>query len=96
MLAPLAFLFLLLVAPSAGALAPGVTAAPGSTAEWHRAEHILMHTPGDELLLGVLHPEAALFETVFSVDDAAAEHRHYIAALRQNGVAVTTVKLTKP
>jgi arginine deiminase len=50
-----------------------------------------MHTPGDELFLGVLHPDAALFEKTFSIDRAAAEHRAYIRALEERGVDVTTV-----
>jgi arginine deiminase len=63
----------------------------GSAAEWYPARHILMHTPGDELFLGVLHPDAALFEKTFSIDGAAAEHQAYIRALEDRGVEVTRV-----
>ena len=39
---------------------------PGKTdyqrAEWDRARVILMHTPGQELFNGALHPSAALLE----------------------------------
>ena len=66
----------------------------GSAAEWYQAKHILMHTPGDELFLGVVHPAAALFERPFAVDKAAAEHREYISTLEHRGVKVTTVVAT--
>ena len=36
--------------------------------------HILMHTPGQELFNGVIHPLAGLFEDYFDVDKAAEEH----------------------
>ncbi|OQY13680.1 MAG: hypothetical protein B6I31_00595, partial [Desulfobacteraceae bacterium 4572_19] len=52
---------------------------------------ILMHTPQDEVFLGVLHPDAALFEKPFSIKKAGKEHRKYIDRLRQQGVAVYTV-----
>jgi arginine deiminase len=66
----------------------------GSAAEWYQAKHILMHTPGDELFLGVVHPAAALFERPFALDKAAAEHREYISTLEHRGVKVTTVVAT--
>ena len=47
-------------------------------AEWDKAEVILMHTPGQELFDGVIHPTAGLFEQYFDVDKAAEEHRAYI------------------
>ena len=31
----------------------------GQKAEWEHPKKILMHTPGDEVFMGVLHPEAA-------------------------------------
>ena len=31
-------------------------------AEWSQAGDILMHTPGQELFNGVIHPSAGLFE----------------------------------
>ena len=60
--------------------------------EWDYARAILMHTPGEELFDGVIHPYAGLFEYYFDVDKAAEEHRGYIAALENNGVEVYTVK----
>lgn len=49
--------------------------------EWDYAKAIIMHTPGEELFDGVIHPYAGLFEYYFDVDDAAQEHRGYIKAL---------------
>ncbi|MBQ7672002.1 MAG: hypothetical protein IJS49_02865 [Paludibacteraceae bacterium] len=60
-------------------------------AEWSKAGEILMHTPGEELFNGVIHPSAGLFEDYFDVDQAAAEHRGYIEMLRKNGIRVHTV-----
>lgn len=51
-----------------------------------------MHTPGEELFDGVIHPYAGLFEYYFDVDDAAQEHRGYIKALEDNGIKVYTVR----
>jgi arginine deiminase len=61
-------------------------------AEWDKATAILMHTPGQELFDGVIHPSAGLFENYFDVDKAAAEHRGYIKALENNGIKVYTVE----
>ncbi|MDY6247953.1 MAG: arginine deiminase family protein [Prevotella sp.] len=60
-------------------------------AEWSPACDILMHTPGQELFDGVIHPSAALFEDYFDVNQAAAEHRQYIRMLEANGIKVHTV-----
>lgn len=60
-------------------------------AEWDRARVILMHTPGQELFNGALHPTAALFEEYLDVDKAAREHRGYIQLLERNGIRVYTV-----
>ena len=60
-------------------------------AEWSRAGDILMHTPGQELFNGVIHPSAGLFEDYFDVDKAAEEHRGYIGMLEANGIRVHTV-----
>ena len=61
-------------------------------AEWDKAIAILMHTPGQELFDGVIHPSAGLFENYFDVDKAADEHRGYISALEKNGIKVFTVE----
>jgi arginine deiminase len=63
----------------------------GSSAEWYRPTDILMHTPGDELFLGVIHPAAALFERAFDIQVAAKEHEKYIERLRAEGAKVYTV-----
>ncbi len=60
-------------------------------AEWDKASVILMHTPGEELFNGVIHPSAGLFENYFDVEEAAKEHRNYIELLRHNGIKVYTV-----
>lgn len=57
-------------------------------AEWDSAKLILMHTPGDELFNGLIHPSAALFENYFDADQAAAEHKNYIKLLQANGIRV--------
>ena len=60
-------------------------------AEWSKAGDILMHTPGQELFNGVIHPSAGLFEDYFDVDKAADEHVGYIEMLEKNGIRVHTV-----
>ena len=60
-------------------------------AEWNKAGVILMHTPGQELFDGVIHPSAGLFEHYFDVDKAAEEHRGYIRRLEANGIRVFTI-----
>ena len=60
-------------------------------AEWSKAGDILMHTPGQELFNGVIHPSAGLFENYFDVDMAAEEHRGYMSMLEKNGIHVHTV-----
>ena len=60
-------------------------------AEWSKAGDILMHTPGQELFCGIIHPSAGLFEDYFDVDKAAEEHRGYISMLEANGIRVHTV-----
>ena len=61
-------------------------------AEWDKATAILMHTPGQELFDGVIHPSAGLFDNYFDVDKAASEYRGYIKALENNGIKVYTVE----
>ena len=60
-------------------------------AEWDKAGVILMHTPGQELFDGVIHPSAGLFEHYFDVDKAAEEHRGYIRRLEANGIRVFSI-----
>ena len=52
---------------------------------------ILMHEPAEELFLGVIHPDAALFADYFNVDQASKEHRNYREELRKAGAEVVTV-----
>lgn len=51
-----------------------------------------MHEPTDELFLGVIHPDAALFEDYFDVDKAAKEHCNYREKLTEAGAKVLTVR----
>ncbi len=62
--------------------------AQSQAAEWLEAKKILVHTPGQELFMGVIHPEAALFESVFSLEEAAKEHRKFISELEEQGIEV--------
>jgi arginine deiminase len=67
------------------------TAKVGQKAEWEHPKKILMHTPGDEIFMGVLHPEAALYEKPFSLKIADVEHLKYIERLRKHGAEVYRV-----
>lgn len=53
---------------------------------------ILMHEPTDELFLGVMHPDAALFSDYFDIELAAKEHAEYRKALENVGAKVLTVR----
>jgi len=53
---------------------------------------ILMHEPTEELFLGVIHPDAALFSDYFDIEKAAKEHAAYRAALEKAGAKVLTVR----
>jgi arginine deiminase len=74
---------------SQGFCAQGATVGQG--AEWELPKKILMHTPGDEVLMGVLHPDAALYEKAFDLKIADAEHIKYIELLRKQGAEVHRV-----
>ncbi len=82
---------LLLFFVTLATFATGQTQSVFPKAEWDKASVILMHTPGEELFNGVIHPSAGLFEHYFDVDEAAKEHRNYIELLRRNGIKVYTV-----
>ena len=75
----------------AAAAQPALVPQVGCFAEWQQPTDILMHTPQEELFVGVIHPEAALFERPFSIAGAAAEHRAYIRLLERHGARVHTV-----
>ena len=64
---------------------------PGAFSEWENAKTILMHTPGEEIFLGVAYPEPALYDVTFDMDKAASEHRAYIESLKEQGISVLTV-----
>jgi len=67
------------------------TAKVGQKAEWEHPKKILVHTPGDEVFMGVLHPEAALYEKPFNLQIAHTEHLKYIDRLRKHGAEVYRV-----
>ena len=67
--------------------APVVTGV-GSQAEWLRPREVVVHTPGEEVFVGVVHPAAALFERAFSLSDAAREHEGYVSLLEKSGARV--------
>jgi arginine deiminase len=93
----IAFFFAFLLLSSSMALARqdlSATVQVGARAEWDPAKMVLMHTPGEEILLGVVHPAAALFEKPFSLEEARQQHLDYIALLEQEGAVVHTVVQT--
>lgn len=53
---------------------------------------ILMHEPTDELFLGVIHPDAALFSDYFDIDKVVKEHANYRKELEKVGAKVLTVR----
>lgn len=61
-------------------------------AEYDKASLILMHEPGNEIFLGVLHPDAALFEDYMDLSKIAAEHKYYRQRLVSTGAEVITMK----
>lgn len=61
------------------------------TSEWGRARVILMHTPGAEVIDGVIHPAAGLYEDYFDHNAAEEEHRNYVRMLERNGIHVYQV-----
>ncbi len=64
----------------------------GAVAEFHNAQTVLMHKPSNELYYGIIHPNAALFDTYFNPDQAAIEHQKFQELLTSNGVDVITLK----
>ena len=61
-------------------------------AEYDRARVVLMHEPQEELSLGTLHPDAALFKGYLAPAKAQQEHRDYQQILRDLGLEVRTVR----
>ncbi len=64
----------------------------GQSAEYDNAKTIIMHSPGSEISLGMLHPQAALFEVYFNIDESAAEHEAYADQLRKSGANVVMLR----
>ena len=61
-------------------------------AEYDRARVVLMHEPAEEIMMGTLHPDAALFKCYLDADSARQEHKNYQQLLRNLGVEVKTLK----
>ena len=62
-------------------------------AEYETAWLVLMHTPGEEVFCGAMHPAAALYEKYMDVKRAGDEHRAYVEFLRNEaGAEVVTVR----
>lgn len=53
---------------------------------------ILVHDPTDELFLGALHPDAALFSDYIDIREANREHRNFRRLLSKCGFDVRTVR----
>lgn len=76
------------VVPQDQILALAGTLSIGSQAEWNTARDVVVHTPGEEVFVGVVHPDAALFETAFSLEGAKREHGRFLCLLKRNGARV--------
>ncbi len=61
-------------------------------AEYTEAHTILLHEPGEELALGMLHPHAALYESYFNIEKSQAEHQNYVAELEKRGIKTMLVR----
>ena len=71
----------------------GVTGYGFPKAEWETARLVLMHTPGEEVYCGAMHPAAALYEHYMDARAAAREHRGYVEWLRgETDAEVMTVR----
>ena len=73
-------------------VSPSTTEITYPQAEYDRARIVLMHEPGEEMMLGTLHPDAALFKSYLDADSAKVEHQNYQQLLRNQGVEVKTLK----
>jgi arginine deiminase len=82
----------ILLPPTGSRSAPAADPPPvGCRAEWDTPTDVLVHSPGPELFVGVLHAEAALFARPFDLASAAREHRQFVRLLCDRGVRVHTV-----
>lgn len=61
-------------------------------AEYDTASLVLMHEPGREIFLGVLHPDAALFEDYMDLKKIVLEHQYYKKQLTATGAKVITIR----
>jgi len=56
------------------------------------AQVVLLHEPGAELLYGLLHPAAALFQNSFDREEAVMEHRRFRDLLNSMGLKTYLVE----
>lgn len=63
----------------------------GVKSEWDSPKVIIMHTPKREILCGLLHANAALYENAFNSHKAKNEHKEYIKELEKCGAKVIQV-----
>jgi len=49
---------------------------------------VLPNQPGEEIFLGLVDPDAALFEQSFSLNGAIREHESFVCLLRDSGARV--------
>lgn len=65
---------------------------PSQESEFGIAKTIIVHEPSEEILPGMLHPQAALFDVYFNIEDSQIEHQNYVSELREFGAYVIYLK----
>ncbi len=65
---------------------------PSQESEFSPAKTIIVHEPAGEILPGMLHPRAALFDVYFNINESQREHRQYVEQLRGCGAEVINVR----
>ncbi|MFI3333376.1 MAG: arginine deiminase family protein [Rikenellaceae bacterium] len=65
---------------------------PTQKSEFDVAKTIIVHEPAGEILPGMLHPRAALFDIYFNISESQQEHQNYVRELRNTGAEVIGVK----
>ena len=61
-------------------------------AEWDELESVMIHTPGIEVIFGLLEPNTFLYERYFSLEKGLWEHKGLELKLRELGVKVFKLK----
>lgn len=73
-------------------LALDTTINAAQCAEYHHANAILIHGPNNELEGAKLHPQSALFDQNFNINELQKEHQMYKKALETHGANVFYVR----